>query len=57
MADSGNDEEKTFSILDQFSDDWDDEADTEEFDMESYWDADTRPIEWRWQNPWILEPT
>jgi hypothetical protein len=45
--------EKTFS---QFDDDWDDVEDTDEFDMESFWDADSKPLHWEWENPWMLEP-
>jgi hypothetical protein len=51
---SGNDAlEKKFS---QFSDDWDDVEDTDEFDMEAYWDADSQSLKWEWENPWTLEP-
>lgn len=33
---------------------WEDE-DTEEFDMESFWDRDSgRPMQW--SDPWTLEP-
>jgi len=37
-------------------DEWGDEENTEEFDMEAFWDADSRPLRWEWTSPWELEP-
>ena len=54
MSEHTGDLEKTISQIEDLSDDWEDVEDTDEFDMEAYWDADGA-VEWEWASPWMLE--
>ena len=54
MPEPADDLEKIISSLGDFDDE--EPEDTDEFDMEAYWDADRRPTRWEWEDPWTLEP-